>query len=405
MSSVTNPSASGTITALERPRHGGIRSTLEGVQGATRPAGGDLLASAAMTKSERSPHQERLDAMRKRLAAIPADGLFATPSSNLFYLTGIDFWRSERLTALLLFADREPVVLCPAFEESRLRGMSAVGNLVTWQETENPFEKAAKLFPAAAGSLAIEPSTAYEDVERLLTARPGWKPISAGSAIAALRMVKTPGELAAMRRAVELALPRFARAFGSLKPGAVEADVSAAFGGENVVQFGESSAMPHGASTARRLAKDEAVLIDAWDRPEGYFYDITRSTFFGKPSDEYRKVWQIVLEAQSAAIERAAPGVRCSDVDAAARRVIEKAGYGSYFTHRLGHGLGIDVHEPPYMVADNATLLEPGMTFTSEPGIYLPGRFGVRIEDDIVVTERAAESLSPRVSRLEPIAA
>jgi Xaa-Pro dipeptidase len=358
-----------------------------------------------MTNSQGSPHQERLDALRKRLAAIPADGLFATPSSNLFYLTGIDFWRSERLTALLLFADREPVVLCPAFEESRLRSMSSVGKVVTWQETENPFEKAAKLFPAAAGTLSIEPSTAYEDVERLLAARPGWKPVSAGSAIAALRMVKTPAELSAMRRAVELALPRFARAFGSLKPGAVEADVSAAFGGENVVQFGESSAMPHGASTARRLAKDEAVLIDAWDRPEGYFYDITRSTFFGKPSEEYRKVWQIVLEAQSAAIDRAAPGVRCSDVDGAARRVIEKAGYGSYFTHRLGHGLGIDVHEPPYMVADNAMLLEPGMTFTSEPGIYLPGRFGVRIEDDVVVTDRGAESLSPRVSRLEPIAA
>jgi len=358
-----------------------------------------------MTKSPAGPHQERLEAMRRRLAGISADGLFATPSSNLFYLTGIDFWRSERLAALLLFTDREPVVICPAFEESRLRGMSSVRNVVTWQENEDPFEKAAKLFPAASGTLAIEPSTAYEDVERLLTAQPGWKPISAGSAIAALRMVKTPGELAAMRRAVELALPRFARAFGSLTPGAVEADVSAAFGGENVVQFGESSAMPHGASTARRLARDEAVLIDAWDRPEGYFYDITRSTFFGKPSDEYRKVWQIVLEAQSAAIDRAAPGVRCSDVDAAARRVIEKAGYGSYFTHRLGHGLGIDVHEPPYMVADNSTLLEPGMTFTSEPGIYLPGRFGVRIEDDIVVTDRGAESLSPRVSRLEPIAA
>jgi Xaa-Pro dipeptidase len=350
-------------------------------------------------------YRRRLETMRSGLASIPADGLYATPSSNLFYLTGIDFWRSERLTALLLFADREPLVVCPAFEEARLRGMSSVGKVVTWQETEDPFEKAAALFPGTRGTLAIEPSTAYEDVERLLAARPGWKPVSGGSAIAALRMVKTPAELEAMRRAVELALPRFARAFSSLKPGAVEADVSAAFGGENVVQFGESSAMPHGASTARPLAKNEAILIDAWDKPEGYFYDITRSTFFGKPSDEYSKVWQIVLEAQSAAIDRAAPGARCCDVDAAARRVIEKAGYGSSFTHRLGHGLGIDVHEPPYMVADNTTLLEPGMTFTSEPGIYLEGRFGIRIEDDIVVTDKGAESLSPRVSRLEPIAA
>ena len=147
------------------------------------------------------------------------------------------------------------------------------------------------------------------------------------------------------------------------------------------------------------------MLIDAWDKPEGYYYDITRSTWFGEPSEEYRRVWNVVLEAQGAAIDRAAPGVPCSEVDAAARRVIEKAGYGEYFTHRLGHGLGIDVHEPPYMVGHEKTLLEPGMTFTSEPGIYLPGRFGVRIEDDIVCTERGAESLSPRVERLEPIAA
>jgi Xaa-Pro dipeptidase len=353
----------------------------------------------------REAFRHRLETIRTRLASVPADALYVTPSSNLYYLTGINFWRSERLTALLLFKDRDPVVLCPAFEEARLRGMSSVADVVAWSETEDPFAKAAALLPGSAGTLAVEPSTAYEDVERLVNARPGWKPVSAGSLFAAQRMIKTKDELDVIRRAIAVAVPRFARAFSSLSPGAVEADVSAAFGGDNVVQFGESSALPHGASTARRLAAGEAVLIDAWDKPEGYFYDITRSTFFGKPSEEYRKIWTIVLDAQSAGIEKAAPGVPCFEVDAAARRVIEKAGYGEYFTHRLGHGLGIDVHEPPYMVGDNKTVLEPGMTFTSEPGIYLRGRFGVRIEDDIVVTDRGAESLSPRVSRLEPIAA
>jgi Xaa-Pro dipeptidase len=363
-----------------------------------------LLAFFAMGIS-RDSFLRRLETMRARLASLPADALYATPSSNLYYLTGINFWRSERLTALLLFKDRDPVVLCPAFEEERLRGMSSVARVVAWNETEDPFSKAAALLPAEAGILAVEPSTAYEDVERLVKARRGWKPVSAGPLFAAQRMVKTHEELDAIRRAIEVAVPRFARAFASLAPGAVEAEVSAGFGGENVVQFGESSALPHGASTTRRLAAGEAVLIDAWDKPEGYFYDITRSTSFGKPTDEYRKIWSIVLDAQSAGIEKAAPGVPCFEVDAAARRVIEKAGYGAYFTHRLGHGLGIDVHEPPYMVGDNTTVLEPGMTFTSEPGIYLPGRFGVRIEDDIVVTDRGAESLSPRVSRLEPIGA
>jgi Xaa-Pro dipeptidase len=350
-------------------------------------------------------YRRRLEAARERLSSLRADGLFATPSSNLYYLTGIDFHRSERLTALLLFQDRDPVVICPAFEASRLRGMSAVPEVVTWEETEDPFAGAARLFPASAGTLAVEPSTTFDDVERLLRARPGWQPVSAASVFAALRMVKSRDEIELIRQAIAVALPRFRRAFESLEPGRREAEISALVGGENVVQFGASSAFPHGASGPNRLSKDQAVLIDAWDRPHGYYYDITRSTYYGTPTDEYRKVWSIVLEAQGAAIDRAAPGVPCSEVDAAARRVIERAGYGEYFTHRLGHGLGIDVHEPPYMVGHERTVLEPGMTFTSEPGIYLPGRFGVRIEDDIVCTERGAESLSPRVERLEPLPA
>ena len=353
--------------------------------------------------TKREIYLRRLETVRARLASMSADGLYATPSSNLYYLTGIDFHRSERLTALLLFPDREPVVICPAFEANRLRGMSAVERVVTWEETEDPFAKAASLFPGPAGTLAVEPSTAYDDVERLLRARAGWRPISATSLFGALRMIKSPEEIEMMRQAIAVALPRFRKAFAALKPGCTESEISALLGGENVVQFGPSSALPHGASGSTSLQSDQAVLIDAWDKPEGYYYDITRSTYYGTPTEEYRKVWSIVLDAQTAAIEKAAPGVPCFEVDAAARRVIERAGYGEQFTHRLGHGLGIDVHEPPYMVGHDRTILEPGMTFTSEPGIYLLGRFGVRNEDDIVCTERGAESLSPRVSRLEPI--
>ncbi|HEX7251534.1 MAG TPA: Xaa-Pro peptidase family protein [Thermoanaerobaculia bacterium] len=350
-------------------------------------------------------YARRLERMRAQLPSLGADGLYATPSSNLFYLTGIDFHRSERLTALFLFKDRAPFVLCPAFEEARMRGMSAVAEIHTWQETEDPFRKAVSLMPGARGTLAVEPSTAYEDAERLVVQASGWKPLSAGPLFGPVRMVKEPAEVEVIRRAIAVAVGRFQKAFAALRPGAVEADVSHLFGGDNVVQFGESSALPHGASSSRQLGKSEAVLIDAWDKPEGYYYDITRSTYFGQPTDEYRKIWSTVLEAQSAAIDRAAPGVACEEVDAAARRVIEKAGYGQYFNHRLGHGLGLDVHEPPYMVADNRTVLQPGMVFTSEPGIYMLGKFGVRIEDDILVTEKGAESLSPRVSRLEPVAA
>jgi Xaa-Pro dipeptidase len=354
---------------------------------------------------DREIYRKRLETLRARLPALGADGLFATPSSNLFYLTGIAFDRSERLTALVLFKDRDPLVLCPAFEGDRLRGMSAVAEVHTWEETEDPFRLCASFFPAERGVLAVEPSTAFDDVERLIAARPGWRPVSAAPVLTTLRMIKTPEEIAAIRRAIAVALPRFQKAFAALAPGSVEAEISHAFGGENVVQFGPSSALPHGASGPRTLSRGEAVLIDAWDKPEGYYYDITRSTFFGTPTPEYRKIWDVVLEAQGAAIDKAAPGVPCFEVDAAARRVVEKAGYAEFFTHRLGHGLGIDVHEPPYMVGHDRTILEPGMTFTSEPGIYLLGRFGVRIEDDVLVTDKGAESLSPRVSRLEPISA
>ncbi|MEO8432211.1 MAG: Xaa-Pro peptidase family protein [Acidobacteriota bacterium] len=354
---------------------------------------------------DKAVYLRRIEALASRLPALGADGAFATPSSNLFYLSGIDFHRSERLTALFVFRDRDPFVVCPSFEAERLRGMSAISEIHTWEETEDPFARAASLFPASAGTLGVEPSTAFDDVELLLKARSGWKAVSAAPVFGALRMVKTAEEIELIRRAIATAIPRFRQAFASLAAGSVEADVSKAFGGENVVQFGASSALPHGASGPRRLSRGEAVLIDAWDRPDGYFYDITRSTYFGDPTDEYRTVWSLVLEAQSAAIDKAAPGVPCFEVDAAARAVIERGGYGEQFTHRLGHGLGIDVHEPPYMVGHDRTILEPGMTFTSEPGIYLLGRFGVRIEDDILVTAGGSESLSPRVSRLDPIPA
>jgi Xaa-Pro aminopeptidase len=346
---------------------------------------------------------ERISLARRKLAESGADMLFVTPSTNLFYLSGISFHRSERLTAILLPKDGDPVLIVPAFEETRARGLTPIENVVTWEETEDAFRKAAGYFRGSRGVLSVEPSTAYDDVEKLLAHASGWESRSGAELFSAMRVVKSPSELDAMRRAVATGVERFRKAFASLEPGVREEDVSARFGGENVVQFGPSAAVPHGAPSARALAKDEAVLIDAWDNPEGYYYDITRSTFYGTPTDEYRRVWDVVHEAQWAGIEAARPGVACSAVDAAARAVIEKAGYGRYFTHRLGHGLGIDVHEAPYMVSGNDVLLEEGMTFTSEPGIYMLGKFGVRIEDDVVVTATGAETLSPRPEKLEPI--
>jgi Xaa-Pro dipeptidase len=349
--------------------------------------------------------RSRLDLARQRLAQSGADCLYVTPSTNLFYLAGVSFQRSERLTAVLVPKEGEPILIVPAFEEARARAMTPLKNVVAWAETEDPFKIAAGRIGGSKGTLCVEPSTAYDDVERLLAHAPGWKPVSGAGLFNSLRMVKSSGELDLMRAAVKIGVARFKEAFAKLRPGVAEREISEAFPGENVVQFGPSAAIPHGAASERKLSKNEAVLIDAWDNPEGYYYDITRSTFFGSPTDEYRKVWDIVHAAQLSGIEKAAPGVTCSEVDAAARKVIDKAGYGEFFTHRLGHGLGIDVHEPPYMVSGNDIVLEPGMTFTSEPGIYLPGKFGVRIEDDVVVTAKGSELLSPRPAKLETIPA
>ena len=164
---------------------------------------------------DRKVYEKRLETVRARLAGLGADGLFATPSSNLFYLTGIAFDRSERLTALFLFKDRDPFMICPAFEGDRLRGMSAVAQVHTWEETEDPFRLSASFFPAGRGVLAVEPSTAYDDVERLIGARAGWTPVSAAPLLTTLRMIKTGEEIAAIRRAIAVAVPRFRKVFAA----------------------------------------------------------------------------------------------------------------------------------------------------------------------------------------------
>ncbi len=198
--------------------------------------------------------------------------------------------------------------------------------------------------------------------------------------------------------------------FGQLVVGMTEQDVARLLSremqqrgadGGGLVQFGPSSALPHGGPAAAALERETVVLIDCGCRVGGYESDITRTVWFGdSPTDEFRKVFDVVHDAQSAAIALGHPGTPCQDIDRAARRVIDAAGYGSFFTHRLGHGLGMDGHEPPYLVERNALRLEPGMVFTDEPGIYQLGKFGIRIEDDCLMTENGVEVLSRRATKL-----
>jgi Xaa-Pro dipeptidase len=355
----------------------------------------------------------RLDRARAELKARGLQCLIATPGTNYEYLTGYNPGRSERLIAAVVPLDGAPAVVCPSFEVERIKRHSVVTDARGWEEQDDPYalvrDTVRRLAPRAA-TVALESSTGYQTALRLAAALPGWKFVDAAPVTERLRIVKAPEEVALIRRAIEITQGAMTATFGQLAVGMTERDVARLLSremqqrgadGGGLVQFGPSSALPHGGPAAAALARETVVLIDCGCRVGGYESDITRTVWFGdSPSEEFRKVFNVVHDAQSAAIELGRSGTPCQDMDRAARRVISAAGYGSFFTHRLGHGLGMDGHEPPYLVEGNALRLEPGMVFTDEPGIYQLGKFGVRIEDDCVMTEKGVEVLSKRASKL-----
>ncbi|HEX7880459.1 MAG TPA: aminopeptidase P family protein, partial [Candidatus Eisenbacteria bacterium] len=251
--------------------------------------------------------------------------------------------------------------------------------------------------------LAIEPTTWFWVAEKIRAALPTARLVDAGPLLDRMRSMKSVEEIDRIRRAGDLAEAAVHVARLHLREGMSELEAAEILIDavktedgfhEPLVQFGPNSAIPHATAGSRRLERGQMVLFDLSGVVGGYLSDITRMTTFGDATVEMKKVYDIVHEAQQAAIAVAGPGVACQEVDRAARQVITRAGYGEFFTHRTGHGLGLDIHEPPFLVEGNATPLEPGQVVTIEPGIYLPGKFGVRIEDDIVITADGAEVLT-----------
>jgi Xaa-Pro dipeptidase len=357
-----------------------------------------------------SPDVFRDRQVRLRAAAKAGgmDLLFVTPSTNLAYAANLAIGRSERLTALLLFTDGPAVLVTPFFEAENHRRNAVVDDVVTWKENEDPIALVAARLGGAKVA-GIEGTTAYDTVTRLTAAAPV-APRDAAVTFDSLRMIKSPEEQAFIREAARRTSLAIEATHRRLAGGKTESEISTileqefqALGvhGGGLVQFGPSAALPHGGPGDRRLATGDVVLIDAGCSVRGYDSDVTRTVAFGAPSDEVRKVYAVVDAAQRAGIEALKAGVPAEDVDRAARKVVEEAGYAEYFTHRLGHGLGLDGHEPPYLVSGNAAPLAAGNTVTIEPGIYLPGKFGVRIEDDYAVRESAPPaSLSARPGEL-----
>ncbi len=361
--------------------------------------------------------QARLAKLRENLGRFKLAGLFLEPSENLYYFMGWRFGRSERLAAAFIPATGQPFVLGPAFEESRLREASSVEKIYTWQEHESPYAVFAKIisdYGLHTGTMAIEPTTRYFVTDGLSRALPQMKLVNGDTVCNAQRMIKSEKEIALLRLANDATEACIRQTWTQIKSGMSEQEVAkllqqnfSAIGlsGGGLIQFGPSSAIPHGGASPRSLQQNDVVLMDCGTRLQGYTSDVTRTTVFGTPSPRHEEIWRLVYQAQSAGIAAAKPGVTCESVDAAARKVIAEAGYGKYFVHRLGHGIGLEGHEAPYFAGNNKTILEPGMTFTVEPGIYIQGEFGVRLEDDIVITENGCELLTVRMEGIEPIRA
>jgi len=357
----------------------------------------------------------RIERAQAELKNRKLDFLIATPGTNYEYFTGYNPGRSERLIAVVVPATGKTVVVCPAFEVERIKQHGAIADARGWQEQANPYQLVKnvvrELKPRGNGVIALESTTSYDVYVALADQLSGWKFVNAAPVTERLRIIKAPEEVALIRRAIEITEAAIAATFTQVAIGMSERDVAQLLSremqqrgapGGGLVQFGPSSALPHGGPAGPRLERETVVLIDCGCRVTGYESDITRTIWFGDhPSDEFTRVFNLVHDAQSAAIELGRPlYTPCQEMDRAARKVIADGGYGPSFTHRLGHGLGMDGHEVPYLVEGNQTRLEPGMVFTIEPGIYQLGKFGVRIEDDCLMTDKGVEVLSHRPAKL-----
>jgi Xaa-Pro dipeptidase len=337
--------------------------------------------------------------------------LATSGATNFTYLVGSNYGRSERLIALLLPVDGAPVLIAPSFEVERVRRGSHIGAPVRgWEEQADPFVLLRDAVREAGGTgataILVEPKTDYWTVMAVSRALPDAKLVDGSAVFEQLRLVKSPEEILRMRRAIEITEDAIATTFDRLEPGMRDRDVARIVAEEHskrgiegggLVQFAAQSALPHGGTIGTKLAPQMVVLIDAGGEFQGYTSDITRTRWFGDaPPARFREVYNLVHAAQDAAMEAVRPGVAAQEIDRAARAVITKGGFGQYFTHRLGHGMGMDGHEPTWMVEGNTKALAPGYVFSVEPGIYMPGIWGVRIEDDFMCTESGGELLSRR---------
>ncbi len=364
-----------------------------------------------ISSEERSRRRRRLGSL---LQEAGIDALLTEPSATMEYLSGVSWGRSERLFGLVVFADGSCSWIAPSFEVSRAEqkieaafgAAPDAGSILGWDEHEYPYRPlAALLKERRVERLAVEPETRLFIVERLEEAFGKALSVSGTPIVRELRGRKDEHELALLRRANELTQQALRAVAPALRPGLSDMQLGTLMrraqeqlGLENIwvlPLIGPDAAYPHGSPTGRSLNPGDLVLVDTGGSLHGYQSDNTRTWVFdGQPSAEIERGWNTVRDAQKKAFATLRAGTPCREVDRAARGVIEAAGFGQGYTafgHRLGHGIGMQVHEEPYLDGGNDLVLAPGMTFSDEPGIYLPGRFGIRIEDIVAVTDGEAD--------------
>ena len=359
---------------------------------------------------------KRLAMAGDRSRELSMDAVLITPGPDLRYLLGYDAVPLERLTCLVIRAEADPILVVPALELLAAQA-SPAGDLGidihTWTETDDPYELMASLVPPA-GSIALDNHMWAEKVLALRRAMPGSTQFLSDAIVGEMRMRKDAREVTALRDAGAAIDRVHAKVSTMLRPGVTEAQVGVEIADEILAQghvrvdfvivaSGPNGASPHHEVSDRVLTSGDCVVVDiGGTMPSGYRSDCTRTYVVGEPSPAYLQAFETLMTAQAAAVAHARPGVTCASVDAAARAVLTDAGLGDLFVHRTGHGIGLETHEAPYIVAGNERVLEVGMAFSIEPGFYLPGEYGARIEDIVVVSETGVESLNNRPHHLIP---
>lgn len=387
---------------------GGTAAILPGLASAQTGADADAMRNLAAGAKPISA-EERRSRVAKAGALMRAndiDAVLIEAGSSLVYFTGIHWWRSERLTGAVITREGEIAVVTPFFEEPSVREtLELDAQVLTWNEDEDPLALIGSWLGKrglAKGKIGIEETVRYFAVDGLQHALPDADLVSANPVVRGCRMIKSPAELALMQMANDITLAAYRHMYRKIEAGMTPADVGKLINGATVamggnpefalVLLGEASAYPHGTGKPQEVREGEVVLLDCGCNVHGYQSDISRSFVFGEANDEQRLVWNRMRKGQQIAFEAAQVGTEAGKVDDAVRAYYQTLGYGPGYklpgtSHRTGHGIGLDGHEPVNLVHGETTKLAPGMCFSDEPGIYIPGDFGIRLEDCFYMTE------------------